>query len=44
MMNDFSDFIDSGSDSEEKSDGEEEIAAPTKGKKCQLLDKLDSIF
>ena len=44
MMNDFSDFIDSGSDSEEKSDGEEEIAAPAKGKKCQLLDKLDAIF
>ena len=33
MTNDFSDFIDSGSDSEEKSDGEEEIAAPAKGKK-----------
>ena len=43
-MNDFSDFIDSGSHSEEKSHGEEEIAAPTKGKKCQLLEKLDTIF
>ena len=44
MIYDFEDFIDCGSESEEKGDEEGEITAPAKVRKCGFLDKLDEIF
>ena len=44
MIYDFEDFIDCGSEPEEKSDEEGEITAPAKVRKSGFLDKLDEIF
>ena len=44
MIHDFEDFIDCGSEPEEKSDEEGEITAPAKVRKSGFLDKLDEIF